>query len=157
MNCKSIRISHWFSSAFLPPVRFCEYWRYLWIFEWLALKVFKNLALIWAESCLECWAESPDRGCSDSWFWACYCFDSWFRAQTWESLQHHRCYNDEWPACRWPWRTQAGTGYHEGGIILSKKPPEWHLSPPLPVVIFNSRCPRRFPWSLSILAVPASG
>ena len=59
-----------------------------------------------------------------------------------ESLQHHRCYNDEWPACRWPWRTQAGTGYHEGGIILSKKPPEWHLSPPLPVVIFNSGCPR---------------
>ena len=26
--------------------------------------------------------------------------------------------------------TQAGTGCHEGGIILSKKPPEWHL--PLP-------------------------
>ena len=25
---------------------------------------------------------------------------------------------------------QAGTGYHEGGIILSKKPPEWHLSLP---------------------------
>ena len=25
---------------------------------------------------------------------------------------------------------QAGTGCHEGGIILSKKPPEWHLSPP---------------------------
>ena len=23
---------------------------------------------------------------------------------------------------------QAGTGCHEGGIILSKKPPEWHLS-----------------------------
>ena len=27
-------------------------------------------------------------------------------------------------------RVQAGTGCHEGGIILSKKPPEWHLSPP---------------------------
>ena len=27
-------------------------------------------------------------------------------------------------------RVQAGTGYHEGGIILSKKPPEWHLSLP---------------------------
>ena len=26
-------------------------------------------------------------------------------------------------------RTQAGTGCHEGGIILSKKPPEWYLSP----------------------------
>ena len=25
---------------------------------------------------------------------------------------------------------QAGTGWHEGGIILSKKPPEWRLSPP---------------------------
>ena len=25
---------------------------------------------------------------------------------------------------------QAGTGCHEGGIILSKKPPEWYLSPP---------------------------
>ena len=25
---------------------------------------------------------------------------------------------------------QAGTGCHESGIILSKKPPEWHLSPP---------------------------
>ena len=24
---------------------------------------------------------------------------------------------------------QAGTGCHEGGIILSKKPPEWYLSP----------------------------
>ena len=51
---------------------------------------------------------------------ACYCFDSWFRAQTLESLQHHRCYNDELPACRW----------------------SWHLSPPLPVVTFNSGCPR---------------
>ena len=29
-------------------------------------------------------------------------------------------HNDEWPACRW----------------------SWHLSPPLPVVIFNSGCPR---------------
>ena len=28
---------------------------------------------------------------------------------------------------RW---VQAGTGCHEGGIILIKKPPEWHLSPP---------------------------
>ena len=27
---------------------------------------------------------------------------------------------------------QAGTGCHEGGIILSKKPPEWHLSQPQP-------------------------
>ena len=25
----------------------------------------------------------------------------------------------------------GGDWYHEGGIILSKKPPEWHLSPPL--------------------------
>ena len=56
MNCKSIRISLWFSSSFLPPVRFCEYWRYLWIFEGLALKAFKNFALIWAELRLEFWA-----------------------------------------------------------------------------------------------------
>ena len=26
-------------------------------------------------------------------------------------------------------RTQAGAGCHEGGIALSKKPPEWYLSP----------------------------
>ena len=32
------------------------------------------------------------------------------------------------------WRMQAGTECHEGGIILSKKPPEWHLSLPLPVL-----------------------
>ena len=25
---------------------------------------------------------------------------------------------------------QAGTGCHEGGILLSKKPPEWHLATP---------------------------
>ena len=36
---------------------------------------------------------------------------------------------------------QAETGCHEGGIILSKKPPEWRLSPPLqrclcPILIF---------------------
>ena len=31
---------------------------------------------------------------------------------------------------------QAGTECHEGGIILSKKPPEWHLSLPLPVADF---------------------
>ena len=29
------------------------------------------------------------------------------------------------------WRMQAGTECHGGGIILSKKPPEWHLSLPL--------------------------
>ena len=28
--------------------------------------------------------------------------------------------------------TQAGTGCHEGGIILSKKPPEWYLPLPQP-------------------------
>ena len=57
MNCKSIRISLWFLSTFLPPVRFCEYWRYLWIFEWLALNAFKNLALIWADSNFCCGKE----------------------------------------------------------------------------------------------------
>ena len=30
---------------------------------------------------------------------------------------------------------QAGTECHGGGIILSKKPPEWHLSLPLPVAV----------------------
>ena len=33
---------------------------------------------------------------------------------------------------------QAGTGCHEGGIILSKKPPEWYLSPPHPVVTLSA-------------------
>ena len=28
--------------------------------------------------------------------------------------------------------TRAGEGGHEGGIILSKKPPEWHLPLPQP-------------------------
>ena len=28
------------------------------------------------------------------------------------------------------YEAQAGTGCHEGGIILSKKPLEWHLSLP---------------------------
>ena len=39
-------------------------------------------------------------------------------------------------ACGMSWRTQAGTECHGGGIILSKKPPEWHLSLPLPVANF---------------------
>ena len=34
---------------------------------------------------------------------------------------------------------QAGTGCHEGGIILSKKPPEWHLPPPLHRAATTSR------------------
>ena len=36
---------------------------------------------------------------------------------------------------------QAGTECHGGGIILSKKPPEWHLSLPLPVADFWSSFP----------------
>ncbi|MDD7532246.1 MAG: hypothetical protein SPK30_06145, partial [Candidatus Cryptobacteroides sp.] len=51
-------------------------------------------------------------------------------AQTWESMQRHRRYSEEWPACGMSWLTKAGTGCHEGGIILSKKPPEWRLSLP---------------------------
>ena len=39
-------------------------------------------------------------------------------------------------ACGMSWRMQAGTECHGGGIILSKKPPEWHLSLPLPVANF---------------------
>ena len=191
MNCKSIRISLWFSSSFLPPVIFCEYWRYLWIFEWLALNAFKNLALIWADSNFCCgkeewfrlqrpWlqrssaSDSNLRRCIEEWFrlqnglatasildfsprlsnrcrvlpgnalgaavilnlmgwiWKSLqgfarkqppaCSDSWFQAQTWESLQHHRC------------TTMNGPPADGRGI-----------------------CPRCFPWSLSILAVPASG
>ena len=51
------------------------------------------------------------------------CRVEWFRLQL-SLLQRgiarlqHRC------------EAQAGTGCHEGGIILSKKPPEWHLSLP---------------------------
>ena len=37
---------------------------------------------------------------------------------------------EEWFRLQRAWRTQAGTGCHEGGIILSKKPPEWRMSPP---------------------------
>ncbi|MDD6508640.1 MAG: hypothetical protein PUF43_04170 [Bacteroidales bacterium] len=39
-------------------------------------------------------------------------------------------------ACGMSWRMQAGTECHGGGIILSKKPPEWHLSLLLPVADF---------------------
>ena len=42
---------------------------------------------------------------------------------------------------------QAGTECHGGGIILSKKPPEWHLSLPLPVARF---------WC-SLLPLPVAG
>ena len=42
---------------------------------------------------------------------------------------------------------QAGIGCHGGGIILSKKPPEWHLSLPLPVGDF---------W-FSLLPLPVAG
>ena len=41
----------------------------------------------------------------------------------------NRC-RGEWFRLLQPSRTQAGTGCHEGGIILSKKPPEWRMSPP---------------------------
>ena len=41
----------------------------------------------------------------------------------------NRC-RGEWFRLLQPSRTQAGTGCHEGGIILSTKPPERHLSLP---------------------------
>ena len=44
-------------------------------------------------------------------------------------LQHHRSCTEEQPACRMTVADAGGTGCHEGGIILSKKPPEWYLSP----------------------------
>ena len=47
----------------------------------------------------------------------------WFRLQQSSRLRRIACL----PQSRW---VQAGTGCHEGGIILSKKPPEWRLSPP---------------------------
>ena len=47
-------------------------------------------------------------------------------------MQHHRCYNDELPRLQHSREAQAGTGCHEGGIILSTKPPEWHLPLPQP-------------------------
>ena len=50
------------------------------------------------------------------------------------SGSNFRSGKEEWPACGLSWRTQAGTGRHEGGIILSKKPPEWCLSLPSQVV-----------------------
>ena len=57
-------------------------------------------------------------------------------------MQRHRCCSEERPACGLSWRAQAGTGRHEGGIILSKKPPEWHLSLPQQRSAFDSilRC-----------------
>ena len=36
---------------------------------------------------------------------------------------------------------QAGTGCHEGGIILSKKPPEWHLPLPQPLSSYDEPHP----------------
>ena len=42
-------------------------------------------------------------------------------------LQHPRRGGREWSL-----RLRAGDSCHEGGIILSKKPPEWQLPPPLP-------------------------
>ena len=68
------------------------------------------------------------------------CRVEWFRLQL-SLLQRgiarlqHRC------------EAQAGTGCHGGGIILSKKPPEWHLSLPLPVA--GSWC--------SLLPLPVAG
>ena len=47
----------------------------------------------------------------------------WFRLQQSSRQRRIACLQHS----RW---VQAGTGCHEGGIILSKKPPEWRLSPP---------------------------
>ena len=65
-----------------------------------------------------------------------------FRGSIWESLQGLSPAQKNGPPAAqssWRWRmarlqhsrgVQAGTGCHEGGIILRKKPPEWHLSLP---------------------------
>ncbi|MGM9744677.1 MAG: hypothetical protein ACI3Y3_05675, partial [Candidatus Cryptobacteroides sp.] len=75
------------------------------------------------------------------------CRVEWFRLQL-SLLQRgmarlqHRC------------EAQARTGCHEGGIILSKKPPEWHLSLPQQRYASDSNLPCcegewfRLQWSL---------
>ena len=62
------------------------------------------------------------------------CSGEWFRLlqpslppQRSASDSNLRSGKEEWFRLQRAWRTQAGTGCHEGGIILSKKPPEWHL------------------------------
>ena len=45
-------------------------------------------------------------------------------------MQRHRAGKVEQFRLQHGREAQAGTGRHEGGIILSKKPPEWRLSPP---------------------------
>ena len=51
---------------------------------------------------------------------------------------------------------QVGTGCHEGGIILRKKPPEWHLSLPQRHVASGSNLslPQRYAASGSSLSLP---
>ena len=61
-------------------------------------------------------------------------------------MQRHRRYSEEWPACGMSWLTKAGTGCHEGGIILSKKPPEWRPVPAAARGQSRTPSPRRFPW-----------
>ena len=53
-------------------------------------------------------------------------------------------------------RVQAGTGCHEGGIILRKKPPEWHLSLPQRHAAYGSNLslPQRYAASGSNLSLP---
>ena len=62
-------------------------------------------------------------------------------------LQFHRCGKREWFRLRNVVADAGGTECHGGGIILSKKPPEWHLSLPLPVAGF---------WC-SLLPLPVTG
>ena len=65
------------------------------------------------------------------------CRGEWFRLlqpslppQRSASDSNLRSGKEEWFRLQQPSRTQAGTGCHEGGIILSKKPLEWRMSPP---------------------------
>ena len=48
----------------------------------------------------------------------------------WFRLQDAVAAEENGFACRMPLRTQAETGGEAGGIILSKKPPEWSQAPP---------------------------
>ena len=60
----------------------------------------------------------------------------WQRSSASDSIL--RCLKGEWFRLQYSRWAQAGTGRQEGGIILSKKPPEWYLSPPHPVVTLSA-------------------
>ena len=62
-----------------------------------------------------------------------------------------RCGKIEWSACSAVVGVQAGTGCHEGGIILSKKPPEWRPVPATTTSFRNNILPQRHSSSKTFL------